>query len=246
VSCWQLTVLSGTAHPASSRCTPYKAPFGNALRVDGKWFFIRELYPRNHIVHELWWPSASAMPSVLINVLLLPMGVLTRAWRRTRNKLRAAQLQACVPDMAQNSRGASPRARCQRRRRRGAGQGRHRAVGSGGSPIHRCGATHRNRIRGVGPPGTSGHVTVKSSLRGGVGLRHPASTPRKFGVFRREVCRVSRSKVGRKSRGTAGTPGGNRANNPPPAAMTRTERGEIPADRHADVSRGHRRHAGAC
>jgi RNA-directed DNA polymerase len=54
---------------------------------------------------------------------------------------------------------------------------------------------------------------------------------------------VSRSKVWRKSRGTAGKPGGNRANNPPPEATTRTERGEIPADRQADVSRGPTRHA---
>jgi hypothetical protein len=45
------------------------------------------------------------------------------------------------------------------------GTGVPREVASGGSPIHTCGATHRNRIGGVGPPGTSGHVTTKSSSR---------------------------------------------------------------------------------
>src|SRR5262249_8417914 len=143
--------------------------------------------------------------------------------------------------MAQNERGASPRARCQRSRRRGEGQGRHREVGAGGSPIQRCGATNRNRIRGVGPPGTSGHGTVKSSMRGGVCLINPASTHQKFCVLLREVCMASRSKVWMKSCGTAGKPGGNSEHKPHPAAMTRTERGEISADRHAEVSRGHTR-----
>jgi RNA-directed DNA polymerase len=54
---------------------------------------------------------------------------------------------------------------------------------------------------------------------------------------------VSRSKVWRKSRGTAGKPGGNREHTPPPEAMTWTEKGEIPSDRQADVSRGPTRHA---
>jgi group II intron reverse transcriptase/maturase len=63
-----------------------------------------------------------------------------------RNTPRAAHAQPCVPGMAQNERGARPRARYARSRRRGKGPGRHREVGSGGSPIHTCGATHRNRI----------------------------------------------------------------------------------------------------
>jgi hypothetical protein len=97
-----------------------------------------------------------------------------------------------------------------------------------------------------GTPGTSGHVPVKSSMRGGVCLINPASTHRKFGVLRREVCMASRSKVGMKWCGTAGKPGGNGEHQPQPEAMTRTERGAIPADRHAEVSRGYSRHAGAC
>jgi hypothetical protein len=47
------------------------------------------------------------------------------------------------------------------------GKGAHGEVGSGGSPIHTRGATNRNRRRGMGPPGTSGHVTAKSSIRKG-------------------------------------------------------------------------------
>jgi hypothetical protein len=69
--------------------------------------------------------------------------------------------------MAQRSRGGSPRARYERRRRRGEGPGRHREVTSGGSPIHTCGATPRHRRCGVGPPGTSGHGTTTSALRAG-------------------------------------------------------------------------------
>ena len=61
--------------------------------------------------------------------------------------------QACVPGMAQNWRGESPLARCSQSRRLGEGQGRHREVGSGGSPIQNCGATNRNRIGGVVHPG---------------------------------------------------------------------------------------------
>ena len=53
---------------------------------------------------------------------------------------------------------------------------------------------------------------------------------------------ASRSKVGMKERGTAGKPGGNREHTPHPEATTRTERGEISSDRHAEVSRGHTRH----
>ena len=53
---------------------------------------------------------------------------------------------------------------------------------------------------------------------------------------------VSTSRVWMKSRGTAGKPGGNRENKPHPTATTRTERGEIASERHAEVSRGHIRH----
>jgi len=35
-------------------------------------------------------------------------------------------------------------------------RGRHREVGSGGSPIQKCGATYRNQIRGVVHPGRVG------------------------------------------------------------------------------------------
>ena len=52
---------------------------------------------------------------------------------------------------------------------------------------------------------------------------------------------ASTSRVWMKSRGTAGKPGGNRENTPHPAATTRTERGEIASERHAEVSRGHTR-----
>jgi len=73
-----------------------------------------------------------------------------------------------------------------------------------------------------GTLGTSGHVPVKSCRRGGVCVIPPASTPRTCWVWRRAGCMASRSKVWRKSRGTAGQPGGNRDNTPPPAATTRT------------------------
>ena len=63
---------------------------------------------------------------------------------------------ACVPGMAQNLRGESPRARFSRSRRQGEGQGRRREAESGGSPIRNCGAMHKNRIRGVVHPGRAG------------------------------------------------------------------------------------------
>ena len=52
---------------------------------------------------------------------------------------------------------------------------------------------------------------------------------------------ASTSQVWMKSGGTAGTPGGNRETTPHPAAMTGTQRGEISADRQAEVSSGPRR-----
>jgi hypothetical protein len=66
----------------------------------------------------------------------------------------AAPLSApCVPGMAQSSRGANPRARCQRSRRRGGEPGRRREGASEGRPVHTCGATHRDRRGGLGHPG---------------------------------------------------------------------------------------------
>jgi hypothetical protein len=50
-----------------------------------------------------------------------------QAWHRT------SEVQVLVPGM----RGAEGEEK---------GKGAHREVGSGGSPIHTCGATHRNRI----------------------------------------------------------------------------------------------------
>jgi hypothetical protein len=102
-------------------------------------------------------------------------------------------------------------------------------------------------------PGSEGWSTRDERARDrevlqarGVGLIPPASTQRKFWVLLREVCMASRSQVWMTSCGTAGKPGGNRDPNPPPEATPRTERGELPADRHAAVSRGPRRHARAC
>jgi len=55
---------------------------------------------------------------------------------------------------------------------------------------------------------------------------------------------VSRSKVGRTSRGPAGKPGGTRDNPPHPEARPWPERGASAADRRAEVRRGPRRSAG--
>jgi hypothetical protein len=48
------------------------------------------------------------------------------------------------------------------------GKGAHREVGSGGSPIHTCGATNRHRIRGVGHPGRAGTCPRSPPSAGGV------------------------------------------------------------------------------
>ena len=146
---------------------------------------------------------------------------------------------ACVPDRAQNSRGASPRARYARSRRRGHGKGAHREVGSEGSRSPKMRGDAQAPDMRCGTPGTSGHATTQSSIRGGVCVIHPAFTHQKFCVLLREVCMVSTSKVWRKSRGTAGKPGGNREHKPHPVATTWTERGEIASERHAEVSRGY-------
>jgi hypothetical protein len=52
---------------------------------------------------------------------------------------------------------------------------------------------------------------------------------------------ASTSQVWMQSCGTAGKLGGNREHKPHPVAMRGTERGEIASERHAEVSRGHRR-----
>jgi hypothetical protein len=43
-----------------------------------------------------------------------------------------------------------------------------------------------------GPPGTSGHVTAKSSIRHGVGFINPAPTRETFCALPWEICRLSR------------------------------------------------------
>jgi hypothetical protein len=96
-----------------------------------------------------------------------------QAWHRT------SEVQVLVPGM----RGAEGEEE---------GKGVHREVGSGGSPLHTRGATNRNRRRGVGPPGTSGHVTAKSSIRRGVYVINPASTRGTFGGVPWAICRWSR------------------------------------------------------
>jgi hypothetical protein len=63
-----------------------------------------------------------------------------------------------------------------------------------------------------GTPGTSGHVTVKSSMRAGVYLINPASTHRQLSALPREICLLS---------------------------ARRTEGQAMGPDRHTEVSRGH-------
>ena len=66
-----------------------------------------------------------------------------------------------------------------------------------------------------GTPGTSWHVTTKSSFCIGVCFINPASTQGKLCALPREICEVS--------------------------GESRTERGEILSDHLAEVSRGHSR-----
>jgi hypothetical protein len=66
-----------------------------------------------------------------------------------------------------------------------------------------------------GAPGTSGHVTAKSSIRRGVYFINPASMRGTFCVLPWEICWLSR--------------------------RTRTEGGAIRAERPAEVSRGYSR-----
>jgi hypothetical protein len=68
-----------------------------------------------------------------------------------------------------------------------------------------------------GPSGTSGHVTVKSSICDGMGFINLASTQGTFCVLPWEICRVS--------------------------GVSRTERGANFSDHPAEVSRGHIRGA---
>ena len=70
--------------------------------------------------------------------------------------------------MAQNERGASPRARYSRSRRLGAGQGRPPGGGVWRKPNPHARGDEQEPERRGGAPGTSGHVTAKSSIRRGV------------------------------------------------------------------------------
>jgi translation initiation factor IF-2 len=154
--------------------------------------------------------------------------------------------------MAQRERGARPRARCSRRRRRGEGPGRHRAAGSDGSPRQRGGATPRPRIGGVVPPGTSGPVTATPSRRAGGCVSHPAPTHRPRGVCPRALSQgpaaraagrasapeprgeVRRGHRRRRATGRRGSPQG-RTRNPP---------GRAPAPGTATLGRTGRRPGG--
>ena len=66
-----------------------------------------------------------------------------QAWRVCQAWHRTSEVSVLVPGM----RGAEGEEQ---------GKGVHRQVGSGGSPIHSRGATHRNRIGGVVHPGRAG------------------------------------------------------------------------------------------
>jgi hypothetical protein len=70
-----------------------------------------------------------------------------------------------VPGMAQNSRGGSPRARYQRSRRLGEGQGRASRGGVWRKPNPHVRGDAQEADRRCGTPGTSGHVTTPSSIR---------------------------------------------------------------------------------
>jgi len=64
------------------------------------------------------------------------------------------------------------------------GQGAHHEVGSGGSPNPHARGDEQEPERRCGTPGTSGHVTAKSSIRRGGGLYQS-------GVYARNVlCRT--------------------------------------------------------
>jgi hypothetical protein len=104
---------------------------------------------------------------------------LTKAWSRRGDP--RGSCPPCVPGLAQRSRGGSRRARSSRSRRRGAGPGRQRAVTSGGSPIHTCGATHRHRRGGVVPPGRVGTCPRRPPSAPGVCVIPPASTHGQLG-----------------------------------------------------------------
>jgi hypothetical protein len=84
-------------------------------------------------------PTAQARCSCVALCLWAAAHVLRvcQAWHRTR------EVQVLVPGI----RGAEGEEQ---------GQGAHHEVGSGGSPIHTCRATHRNRIGGVVHPGRVG------------------------------------------------------------------------------------------
>jgi hypothetical protein len=122
----------------------------------------------------------------------LNSGRVCQAWHRT------SEVQVLVPGM----RGAEGEEQ---------GQGVHREVGSGGSPIHTRGATHRNRRCRVGHPGRAGTCPRSPPAAGGA-----LDTS---GVYARNVL---------------GLPLGDLL----VVQENRTERGEIGAERPAAGSRG--------
>jgi hypothetical protein len=94
------------------------------------------------------------------------------------------------------------------------GKGIHREVGSGGRPIHRRGATHRNRIGGVAHPGQAGTCPRSPPSAGDVLYQS--------GVYARNIRCLT---LGAR----------------PVVPIRGTEGGAIRSDRSAEVSRGHRR-----
>jgi len=116
------------------RCTNYKGDEGMGL------------------TSNIWGPHCAcwAIGSYGPNLRLCITTASTRTWKSCAASLCSFSTRrlwgACVPGMAQNQRGESPCARYSRSRRPGEGQGRHREMRSGGSPIQKRGATYRNRI----------------------------------------------------------------------------------------------------
>jgi hypothetical protein len=156
----------------------------------------------------------------------LEQDCLTRAWSRRGNP-RGSGLGVCAGHGTARAGCKSPGqivAESKARRR----PGRHREVGSQGSRSPQMRGDAQAPERRGGTPGTSGHATTQSALRGGVCLIHPAFRHRQCCVFLRAVGLVSQATGWLKSRGTAGKPGGNSATTPPPAAVSRPARGRAP------------------
>ena len=70
----------------------------------------------------------------------------------------------CVPGMARNYVGESPTARFSQSRRLAKGQGRHREVGSEGSPTQNGGAMNKKPDRRRGTFGTSGQSRPREAF----------------------------------------------------------------------------------